>query len=190
MEQSVFQRPIKILLVEDNPIDVRLLLYALRHEKTWLTEVVVAEDGEKAIDHLIQQNCSANAMNPDLVILDLNLPKRDGTEVLQVIRTTDGLQHLPVVVVSSSPEEISEGIVRQANLEANGYIMKPIDVDEFLSLGAVFRRVLLQIPEGLRADDNGGQDGFSQRPDQQAGGIHVEKHCELALGPRVLASVG
>lgn len=154
MEHAGSQHPIKILLVEDNPLDVRLILHALRREETWLTEVVVAEDGEKAIHYLTQQQSVVNSTNPDLVILDLNLPKKDGTEVLQVIRTMEGLRSLPVVVVSSSPKEISEGIVRQANLEANGYIMKPIDADEFLALGAVFRRILVQAQNALRLDRN------------------------------------
>jgi CheY-like chemotaxis protein len=82
----------------------------------------------------------------------------DGTEVLQFIRTTKGLQSLPVVVVSSSPEEISEGIVRQANVEANGYLMKPINIDEYLALGAVFRRVLVQSQNALRKDADNRQD--------------------------------
>ena len=157
MERSSSQRASKILLVEDNPLDVRLILHALQREETWLTEVVVAEDGEKAIEYLTHREFSGRAWNPDLVILDLNLPKRDGTEVLQVIRTTEGLQGLPVIVVSSSPEEISEGIVRQANLEANGYIMKPASVDEFLALGAVFRNILMETPSAHRPDGNNHQ---------------------------------
>jgi two-component system, chemotaxis family, response regulator Rcp1 len=163
MERSASQRLTKILLAEDNPLDVRLIRYALQHEQNWMTEVVVAEDGEKAIQYLMQQNSSPNGTNPDLVILDLNLPKMDGTEVLQVIRTTKGLQSLPVVVVSSSPEEISEGIVRQANVEANGYLMKPINIDEFLALGAVFRRVMMQTQNVRRVDGH-------TRPSERGGG--------------------
>lgn len=138
MEQSGSEGPTRILLVEDNPIDVRMILYALREEETWPTEVVVAKDGEEAIQYLIEQNHSNNA-NPDLVILDLNLPKRDGTEVLQTIRTTAGLQSLPVIVFSSSPEEVSEGIVRRANLQANCYMTKPANADEFLAVGTALR---------------------------------------------------
>ena len=163
MERSASQRLTRILLAEDNLHDVRLIRYALQQEQDWLTEVVVAENGEKAIHYLIEQVSSANATKPDLVILDLNLPKMDGTEVLQVIRTTEGLQSLPVVIVSSSPEEVSEGIVRKANLEANGYLMKPINVDEFLALGAVFRRVLMQTQNSLRVDGH-------DRPDERSEG--------------------
>jgi CheY-like chemotaxis protein len=99
MERSASQRLTRILLAEDNLHDVRLIRYALQQEQDWLTEVVVAENGEKAIHYLIEQVSSANATKPDLVILDLNLPKMDGTEVLQVIRTTEGLHSLPVVIV-------------------------------------------------------------------------------------------
>ena len=142
MEQSASERPTRILLVEDNPVDARLLLYALQEEQTWSTELVVVEDGEKAICHLIEQNSSAYGAGLDLVILDLNLPKRDGIEVLQVIRTTAGLQSLPVIVFTSSPEDVSEGIVRRANLEANCYIMKPANADDFLAVGRVLRSSL------------------------------------------------
>ena len=139
MEHSASERPIKILLVEDNPVDARMTLYALREEQTWLTEVVVAEDGEKAIHYLTQQNSSTDSTIPDLVILDLNLPKWDGTEVLRTIRTTAGLESLPVIIFTSSPAEVSESIVRQANLAANSYIAKPENADEFLSVGRTFR---------------------------------------------------
>lgn len=165
MEQSASQRLTRILLAEDNPLDVRLIRYALQQEQNWPTDVVLAEDGEKAIHYLMQQNSSANGTNPDLVILDLNLPKMDGTEVLQFIRTTRGLQDLPVVVVSSSPKEISEGIVRQAKVEANGYVMKPIDIDEFLALGAVFRRILIETQRALRlTGDNRTHKGAESAP--------------------------
>jgi DNA-binding response OmpR family regulator len=139
MEQATCERPIKILLVEDNALDARMTLYALREEQTWLTEVVVVEDGEKAIDYLIEQNSCRNGANPDLVILDLNLPKRDGTEVLRTIRTTAGLETLPVIIFTSSPEDISEAIVRGANLQANCYMTKPANADDFLSIARAFR---------------------------------------------------
>jgi two-component system, chemotaxis family, response regulator Rcp1 len=116
-----------------------MTLYALREEKTWLTDVVVVEDGESAIRYLIEQNSSTTGAVPDLVILDLNLPKWDGTEVLRTIRTTEGLESLPVVIFTSSPAEVSESIVRQANLQANCYMAKPANADDFLSIGRAFR---------------------------------------------------
>jgi two-component system, chemotaxis family, response regulator Rcp1 len=141
METSASGRLVKILLVEDNAVDARMTLYALRQEETWLTEVVVVEDGDKAIHYLTRQSSSSDNAIPDLVILDLNLPKWDGTEVLRTIRTTAGLEHLPVIIFTSSPAEISESIVRQANVEANFYMAKPANADEFLSVGRTFRLI-------------------------------------------------
>ena len=123
--------PTRVLLVEDNPVDVRLIRFALREEKLWETETMVANDGERAIDFLLQ---NGNA-NVDLVILDLNLPKRDGTEVLQVIRSTHEISKLPVIVLSSSPEDVIKAKVRNANVEANCYFTKPVGAKEFLDLG-------------------------------------------------------
>ena len=140
MEQSSSERPVKILVVEDNPSDARLIRYALREESTWTTEIVLAEDGDRAIQHLTQQNSSGETTKPDLVILDLNLPRRDGTEVLQAIRSTAGLENLPVVILSSSPEDVSQGVVHEANLEADWYLTKPVDVDDFLALGSALMR--------------------------------------------------
>jgi two-component system, chemotaxis family, response regulator Rcp1 len=125
--------------VEDNPADVRMIRYALAEEKGWATEIVVSSDGEKAIDLLLQKNTFVLAEKPDLVILDLNLPKRDGAEILQIIRTTERLREVPVVVLSSSPEDVILNIIRAAHVEANCYLTKPTDVDQFLALGRTFR---------------------------------------------------
>ena len=131
MAQLESAGPTRVLLVEDNPVDVRLIRFALREEKLWETETMVANDGERAIDFLLQDGNS----NVDLVILDLNLPKRDGTEVLQVIRSTHELSKLPVIVLSSSPEDVIKAKVRNANVEANCYFTKPVGAKEFLDLG-------------------------------------------------------
>lgn len=138
--EDASERPVKILVVDDNPADTRMIKYALRRESAWHTEMVVVEDGDLAIQYLTRQNAFAQETKPDLVILDLNLPKRDGTEVLQTIRTTGGLEKLPVVILSSSPEDISERLVHGANLEADCYLMKPADADHFLALGNVLMR--------------------------------------------------
>jgi two-component system, chemotaxis family, response regulator Rcp1 len=125
-----------LLLIEDNPIDVRLIRYALQQERNWETEITVAEDGEKAIDLLLAAAASSpQSGKPDFVILDLNLPRRDGTEVLQTIRSVKELQDLPVAVVSSSPLDVIRGKVNTANVSANCYFTKPMDVDSFLALG-------------------------------------------------------
>lgn len=122
--------PTRILLVEDNPVDVRMVRFALDEETTWKTETTVAEDGERAINYLLE-----SAGNVDLVILDLNLPKRDGTEVLRMIRSTERLASVPVIILSSLPEKVSEGQVRSLNLSANSYLRKPVGATEFQHLG-------------------------------------------------------
>jgi two-component system, chemotaxis family, response regulator Rcp1 len=139
VKQPNSDHPVKILLVEDNPIDVRMIQYALQEESSWRTEVVVAEDGDRAIQYLTRQNSFVEAAKPDMVILDLNLPKRDGTEVLRTIRAAEGLRDLLVIVLSSLPEADSKDAVWRANLAADGYLTKPAEVSEFLTLGAVLR---------------------------------------------------
>jgi PAS domain S-box-containing protein len=130
----------KILVVEDNPVDVWMLRDALQREKSWATELSVVTDGEAAIHYLRRQRSFANASKPDLIILDLNLPKRDGTEVLQVIRSTDDLKGLPVFVFSSSPEDVVQERIQNANVTADRYVTKPIDAKELQVLGEVLRR--------------------------------------------------
>jgi two-component system, chemotaxis family, response regulator Rcp1 len=131
LQQATSVEPTRVLLIEDNPIDVRLIRFALKEEKSWPTETTVQVDGEKAIEYLLENGHSA----VDLVILDLNLPKRDGTEVLQVIRSTEALLHLPVIILSSSPEDVIKNRVKNAKVEANCYFSKPVGAKEFLDLG-------------------------------------------------------
>lgn len=123
----------KLLVIEDNPVDVRLLRYALDAEKTWNVQLSVADDGEKAISVLLA------GPRPEFVILDLNLPKRSGTEVLNVIRHTDDLRSLPVAILSSSPMDVIRGKVTDAHLEADWYFTKPMSIDEFVALGKRLR---------------------------------------------------
>ena len=126
----------RVLLVEDNPIDVRLIRYALEQEQNWATDMTIAEDGEEAISLLTEGASSVvRAKRPDFVILDLNLPKRDGTEVLQAIRYHKELQNLPVAIVSSSPTDVIRGKMMDANVHANWYFTKPMDADSFIALG-------------------------------------------------------
>ncbi len=133
------ESPTRVLIVEDNPVDVHLVRLALEEEQAWSTESVVTGDGEKAIDFLLRRGSFSDAQRPHLVILDLNLPKRDGTEVLQVIRTTDSLQNLAVAILSSSPRDLIRSKVHRANVEANCYFTKPVDADAFLALGKALR---------------------------------------------------
>lgn len=124
-------RPITILLVEDNPGDVDLAREALETGKVHNT-LHVANDGEAAMAFLRQQGKYANAPRPDLVLLDLNLPKKDGREVLLEIKSDDTLKRLPVVILTTSKAE--EDILKTYNLHANCYITKPIDLNQFIKV--------------------------------------------------------
>ncbi len=125
----------QILIIEDNPLDVRLLRVALESVRDWVVKTAVVVDGEEAINYLLDPQTS----KPDFVILDLNLPKRDGLEVLQVIRITNNLYGLPVVVFSSSTEDVLRTKMEQAKLKAEYYLTKPVGVDEFLAVGPTLR---------------------------------------------------
>lgn len=120
--------PIEILLVEDNPGDVRLTQEVL-NEGQICSHLNVVDDGEKAIAFLNHYAPYHQAPHPHLVLLDLNLPRRSGLDVLKMIKTSDTLRHIPVVVFTSSQAE--EDIMSAYNLHANCYITKPIDLEQF-----------------------------------------------------------
>jgi len=129
-------RNINILLVEDNPADVRLIREAFRDNKT-KNDFHVEQDGEAALNYLNNFNGSGNgngngSTRPDLIILDLNLPKKNGFEVLEQIKTNPSLKSIPVVVLSTSDSE--EHIYRSYNLNANCYITKPVEFNKFLDV--------------------------------------------------------
>ena len=124
-------RPIEILLVEDNPGDVRLTLEALKEGKV-LNHMSVAMDGVEAMAFLRREGRFAGAPHPDLVLLDLNLPKKDGREVLDDIKRDARLKHIPVVILTTSQAE--QDIVKSYELHANCYIAKPVDLDQFMSV--------------------------------------------------------
>jgi two-component system, chemotaxis family, response regulator Rcp1 len=123
--------PIEILLVEDNPADVRLTREALKEEKL-TNNLSVVTDGVEAIAFLRREKPYAGAPRPDLVLLDLNLPRKDGREVLEEIKADPELKVIPVVVLTSSKAE--EDIVRSYRLHANCYISKPVDLGQFLEV--------------------------------------------------------
>lgn len=127
------------LIVEDNPLDVRMIRYAIEKEK-WFTEFVVADDGEKAFRYLQGEAPYGDTPLPDFVILDLNLPKRSGSEVLQLVRSTSSLAHLPVAILSSSPEDVIRDIVGRTCLQVELLLTKPSDVGEYLEIGKELRR--------------------------------------------------
>lgn len=122
-------RPIEILLVEDNYGDVRLTQEALREGKV-SNNLSVAVDGVQALEFLRRQGEFSGAARPDLVLLDLNLPKKDGREVLAEIKADEELRRIPVVVLTTSKAE--EDVLRSYNLHANCYISKPVDLDQFI----------------------------------------------------------
>jgi chemotaxis family two-component system response regulator Rcp1 len=124
-------KPIEILLIEDSPGDVDLAREALEDTKIRNTLHVVS-DGEEAMAFLHHRGKYADAPRPGLILLDLNLPRKDGREVLKEIKSNDNLKRIPVVILTISSEE--EDVLRSYNLHANCYITKPIDLQQFLKV--------------------------------------------------------
>ena len=122
-------RPIEILLAEDNPGDVRLTIEAFKEGKL-ANRVHVVGDGVEAMAYLRREGPYATVGRPDLILLDLNLPKKDGREVLAEIKAEDDLKRIPVVVLTTSQAE--QDILKVYDLHANCYITKPVDLDQFL----------------------------------------------------------
>jgi CheY-like chemotaxis protein len=121
-------KKIDILLVEDNPGDVRLTMEALKDRKV-LNDLSVVGDGMEALAFLNQEEPYTNAPCPDLILLDLNLPKKDGREVLMEIKSQEHLKHIPVVVLTTSSAD--GDVLRAYELHANCYITKPVDFVQF-----------------------------------------------------------
>ena len=119
----------EILLVEDNPGDVRLTVEALKENKLHISLHVV-EDGAEAMAFLNQEGSYADAPRPDLILLDLNLPKRDGRELLADIKADERFKRIPVVVLTTSQAE--EDVLKTYELHANCYITKPVDLGQFI----------------------------------------------------------
>jgi len=124
-------KPIEILLVEDNPGDVRLTQEAFKEGKV-SNNLNVARDGVEALAYLRQEGEYANAPHPDVILLDLNLPRKDGREVLAEIKEDPDLRRIPVVVLTTSLAE--QDILRSYNLHANCYITKPVDLERFITV--------------------------------------------------------
>jgi two-component system, chemotaxis family, response regulator Rcp1 len=126
-------RRVRVLLVEDNPGDVDLVTHAVRE---FPCDVSVARDGVEAMEFLRKEGRHAAAVDPDLVLLDLNLPKMSGREVLARLKEDAALKHIPVVILSSS--QAPRDLLETYRLHANCFVTKPVDLDEFLaSVGAV-----------------------------------------------------
>lgn len=131
MKNSKNMRPIEILLVEDNPGDIRLTVEALKESKL-KNELHIVRDGEEAMDFLLRRGVYAQAPCPDVILLDLNLPRKDGREVLKEIKENPELRRIPVAVVTIS--EAEEDIIKSYDLHANCYIKKPIGIDQFVKV--------------------------------------------------------
>ncbi len=128
---SIQGRPAEILLVEDNPGDVRLAKEGLKESKV-TNNLHVVDDGVEAIDFLHKEGKYADAVTPDLILLDLNLPRKDGREVLAEIKADEHLRRIPVVVLTTSKSE--EDVIKTYNLHANCYVTKPVDLDQFVKI--------------------------------------------------------
>jgi len=124
-------KPIEILLVEDNPGDADLAREALEGSK-FNNILNVVDDGEKAMAYLRRDGLYTEVSRPDLILLDLNIPKKDGRQVLAEIKEDDNLKRIPVVILTTSRAE--EDVIKSYNLHCNCYITKPIDLNQFLSV--------------------------------------------------------
>jgi two-component system, chemotaxis family, response regulator Rcp1 len=131
MSVSEFMKPVEILLVEDNPGDVRLTREALKEAKV-INNLTVLKDGVEALAFLRGQEPYGNATSPHLILLDLNLPKKDGREVLAEIKADEKLKRIPVVVLTTSQDE--QDVFKSYNLHANCYVTKPVDLEQFMTV--------------------------------------------------------
>lgn len=131
MSVSELVKPIEILLIEDNPGDVRLTKEALKETKV-INKLTVMKNGLEAMAFLRREGPYAEAARPHLILLDLNLPMKDGREVLAEIKADEVLRRIPVVVLTTSRDE--QDILKSYNLYANCYITKPVDLDQFITV--------------------------------------------------------
>ena len=134
--------PIEILLVEDNPGDVRLTKEALKDAKV-RNNLHVAMDGVEALAFLRKQGKFGAAVRPDLILLDLNLPRKNGREVLEEVKKDPALQHIPIVILTTSQAE--QDVLESYRLWANAYVTKPVDLDQFLKVVGSIEEFWLEI---------------------------------------------
>jgi len=131
MNDEMIGKPIDVLLVEDNPGDVRLTKEAFKEGEMSINLHVVA-DGVEATEFLTKKGEYADAPSPDLILLDLNMPRKSGREVLEEIKDDEKLRRIPVVVLTTSKAE--EDIIGSYDLHANCFITKPVDMDQFIEV--------------------------------------------------------
>ena len=142
-------KPIEILLAEDNPGDARLTVEGFKDAKV-KNNITVVVDGKEALAYLRQQGPYANVARPDFILLDLNMPKKDGREVLAEIKADENLKCIPVLIftISSADKDILEAY----NLQASAFITKPIDLDEFITVVKSleeFWLTIVKLPKGV-----------------------------------------
>jgi CheY-like chemotaxis protein len=145
---AMMVRPIELLLVEDSEPDVRLTMEALNEAKV-KNRLWVVEDGVEAMEFLQRQGKHATAPRPDLILLDLNLPRKDGRQVLKEIKADDSLKRIPVVILTTSKSE--EDVLRAYDLHANCYISKPVDFNRFMEVVKSvedFWLTVVRLPDG------------------------------------------
>ena len=142
-------KPIEILLAEDNPGDARLTVEVFKDAKV-KNKITVVEDGIEALAYLRHEGPYANAVLPDLILLDLNMPKKDGRKVLSEIKADEKLRRIPVLVFTVSRAE--RDILEAYNLQASAFITKPIDLDEFMTVVRSleeFWLTIVKLPQGV-----------------------------------------
>lgn len=142
MEHEFLTRPIILLLVEDNPADVRLAQEALRDGKIQ-NEMHVVGDGEEALAFLRREHPFTNAPHPDLILLDINLPRMDGLEFMDELQKDEALRRTPVAVLTSTP--IEQRVLKTYNLPADCYLTKPLEVERYLDAVRCFKQFGLAI---------------------------------------------
>ena len=149
MNPQMLGKPVDILLVEDNPGDVRLTAEALRENK-FRNKLNVVGDGVEAMAFLRREGKYGDSPRPDLVLLDLNLPKKDGREVLAEIKADEDLKRIPVVILTTSKAE--EDIIKTYDHHANCYVTKPVDLEQFIKVVKSieeFWLTIVSLPSGL-----------------------------------------
>jgi chemotaxis family two-component system response regulator Rcp1 len=142
-------KPIDVLLIEDNAADARLMQETLKETKV-IVKLSIVVDGVEAMAYLRNEGKYKNAKRPDLILLDLNLPRKDGREVLAEVKADPGLRRIPVVIVTSSQAE--QDILKTYDLHANAYVNKPMDLTQFSTLVSAiddFWFSVVKLPDGI-----------------------------------------
>lgn len=142
---------VQILMVEDNPGDIELSKVALKNGKL-VNDLHVVEDGEAALDYLYQRGAYKDVVRPDIILLDLNLPKINGREVLKTIKEDENLSIIPVIVLSSS--EDAADIKESYSLNANSFVTKPVRVEDFVTVVSSIEQFWIEIvklPSGINS---------------------------------------